>query len=111
MLASHARRAGCNGHALSVSASARLVKYRALPLHAGDSNVGYLLQVYCRDAHPMMRGRGEPTWSLVWDGTSSTVEAALHRYRTESLDPSLEVFDAPEEPPVEPPDSNAPSNA
>jgi hypothetical protein len=96
--------------ALPVSRSARIVKFRAQPPYADENNVGYLLEVYCRDTHFMMRNRDEPKWDLVWNGTSRTVQAALHRYKTEALDPLMEILDAPEDPPVEPPDSKTTGN-
>lgn len=83
--------------ALPVGPSSRILKATALPLFPGDSKTGYLLEVYGRDTHPMMRGRDKPKWNLVWNGTSSTIEHALRRSETELINPHFEVMLPPEE--------------
>lgn len=89
--------------ALSLNPSARIVKVRVLPLYVGDSAPRYLLQAYCSDPGVSMPSQRKPKWIFVWSVPSNTLEAALHRFHTEPLDPSLELFDAPEEEPVESP--------
>lgn len=78
---------------LRLTPSARLIKVRDFKMSPADTGIGYSLEVYGCDTHFMRRGMAKPEWTQV--RTYSTLEAALRLFRSEPLDPNLEVQAAP----------------
>ena len=71
----------------TLSPSARLIKF----------SQGYHLQYYFSDTHPFIKHPQPPTWESVGVGPSSTIEAGINRFNTESIDPNFKIAIAPED--------------